>query len=384
MPTATCYSCCVVVNNSRSFSVCDLSFPRSDRAVMSQSHSMKSFCVGCYRLICGGLHTHVRMCIDCNGIVDARISGHIGIVEPRGERNVLRCASCHSHRQENYDDCEDDDGSIIKPYSYDATHLLKHPLKKNIVYSGLEIELGVSSRKEEKASQVISLLGKDYAICKNDGSIQGFEVVTIPATLREHSARLKKLCENRPSGLHAWSDSSCGIHIHLSKAPIPASTLVKMQYFVNNSWNKNFMIGLAGRESTRYAPYIDPGLFGFKQYYRGDRHSKRYGDLVKLEHYKNKKLERPRRSFIVRNNETRYSAINLRKANTVEFRIFRSSLKYERIMGYLEFCYALVNFCNEAPLRKGDLTNSKFKTYACQSEYTNLKKLLNKENGNEE
>jgi hypothetical protein len=41
----------------------------------------------------------------------------------------------------------------------------------------------------------------------------------------------------------------------------------------------------------------------------------------------------------------RYEAINLTGNATIEFRVFRGSLKYEAVIAAVEFCHALLEFC---------------------------------------
>ena len=40
----------------------------------------------------------------------------------------------------------------------------------------------------------------------------------------------------------------------------------------------------------------------------------------------------------------RYMAINLQNTETIEIRIFKGSLKYERVLSGIEFCHALVQY----------------------------------------
>jgi hypothetical protein len=46
--------------------------------------------------------------------------------------------------------------------------------------------------------------------------------------------------------------------------------------------------------------------------------------------------------------DTRYTALNLLNAATVEFRIFKGTLKHLEFHAALEFCAALVRYCGNA------------------------------------
>lgn len=369
MPVGRCYACGVDDFHYGSWVIAtDVS--DTSRNLLNQRHSGSNLlCSRCVSQMSSHTHDFLSMCDLCRGIADER-RGHIGAVMLRENGRHL-CNYCNNPRGNSpiaavRARCYD-----IKSYGADATSLLKRPLKENILYSGIEIEVGVYDNKPRKAREVIDLLGEDYAICKRDSSIDGFEIVTIPATRKEHALRLEKLCSNRPSGIKSWSDSTCGMHIHLSNKPISPCSQVKMSYFINNRRNRDFMVKIAGRDSERYAAYDSKSKLAY--YVNPNNHTKSYGELGKLERYKRGLLNRPSRYTVVRWNDERHEALNFHKRSTIEFRIFKSTLRYERIMSNLEFCYALVNFCNVVPLKKDVLTYHNFYDFVQESEYSHLK-----------
>jgi hypothetical protein len=62
-------------------------------------------------------------------------------------------------------------------------------------------------------------------------------------------------------------------------------------------------------------------------------------------------------------NSDRYEALNFNNDKTIEFRLFKGSLKYETIMACLEFTYATWHFCKDAGIDQ--LTTNQFIQFIC-------------------
>jgi hypothetical protein len=160
------------------------------------------------------------------------------------------------------------------------------------------------------AELVMDELPRSYAILKEDGSLNnGFEMVTRPDSLAVHSRILSDVIPNLPSGLRSWDPGTCGIHIHVSRKPLSQLQQGKMLVFINHPDNKGFVEAVAGRDTSHWAS-ISP---------------KKHAEA---------KLTR---------SPQRYSAINL-SANTMEFRIFRGTVKYRHIIRNIEFVDAICDF----------------------------------------
>lgn len=65
-------------------------------------------------------------------------------------------------------------------------------------------------------------------------------------------------------------------------------------------------------------------------------------------------------------NADRYEALNFKNEKTVEFRLFKGSLKYETIMACLEFTYATWFFCRDASTK--NLTTDQFLKFICANQ----------------
>lgn len=103
-------------------------------------------------------------------------------------------------------------------------------------------------------------------MCKSDSSISpsGFETVSIPATLDfwKESALAETLNTMRsaPHNMRSFKHSSCGFHVHVSRAALSVLDLNKIERFVHNPENNDFMKDIAGRGPNTYANY-HPELF---------------------------------------------------------------------------------------------------------------------------
>jgi hypothetical protein len=158
-----------------------------------------------------------------------------------------------------------------------------------------------------------NILG-NYAALKDDGSLSyGIEIATQPASMFEHKARLTRLFANLPRGLRSWRERSCGLHIHVSRSPLSELTIAKTVCFVNANHNRRFIRLIAGRESNSYC-----------------------------------KIETKKLGSAAKYNDDRYEAINLQNDRTIEFRLFKGTLRQASVFKALEFTDALTTYAGKA------------------------------------
>jgi hypothetical protein len=206
----------------------------------------------------------------------------------------------------------------------------------------LEVEGG-----QAKAREALNSLGRDFAICKEDGSLyDGFEIVTAPATLDVQRERWARFFNGAQRGLRSFKTETCGLHVHCSRKPLTDLTVAKTVCFVNAAHNRRFMSVIAGRTSERWAQYKAKKLKDVVTVYRDNVLEDRFapnGTYIGC---------RPTGETILRHsievNESRYEAINLQNRETIEFRIFKGTLKRESLFKAIEFCDALIAFCKPA------------------------------------
>ena len=275
---------------------------------------------------------YFKECASCHGYFDRH--------DVMMALNFTYCKSCF---QKNYQVCSR--CSVISPTGT-MTHITHgtrpicdncyniygeigdHTNKPKIVFHGkgdlfygieLEVQLenGNKEQRGPKAKEVLDLMGS-FVIVKEDGSLNsngkcGFEICSQPASKEEHYVRWGKFFDKLPTNLMSYKSGDCGLHIHCSRKPLSLLTIAKAVVFVNETSNQPRIETIAGRKANQYTSYA----------------KKKYGCV--------------RRKDLTRND--RYEAINLTNRDTIEFRIFRGTLKRESFFKALEFCDSLLHFC---------------------------------------
>jgi hypothetical protein len=270
------------------------------------------------------------------------------------------------------DDDEDGDSEPQDLMSY-STNVLRHISSDANIQSskfgnftmGVELEMCAGSRSsvDEAVADVRARLGEDYIICKSDGSLpnDGFEIVTAPRGLDEHIRRFKAW-DVKPT-YRAWNAKQCGLHVHMDSRAFTQMTLGKFLMFINADCNADFIRSLAGRhpkiddQARSYCAAEDQSIItdplkavkgkGANRYRMVNVTNMDQGELVRLGL-----------------NWRQYDTSG-RKFNTVELRIFRASLKKERLLAQIEFAHAAVMFVRAASYR--DLTEGTFKGWLAKS-----------------
>lgn len=198
-------------------------------------------------------------------------------------------------------------------------------------FFGLELEYEYcdDSSFDERENTSEAFHEVQCAFC-HDGSLNdGGEVKTPPCSfeyLMESSLLedIVGICEN----FNLDSANSAGMHVHVSKAALTPLQISKMRAFICNPANKPFMLFIAGRNPERYAALMSEPI-----------------NIVKIPLSKND-IQKGNKSKHSLGGGNRYVALNLRNPLTAEFRIFRSTCSLPRIRANIQFCKALVDFCN--------------------------------------
>lgn len=187
---------------------------------------------------------------------------------------------------------------------------------------GLELEIQNRSGENShnmagRIHEVLNPSGErgEYCYFERDGSIgEGFELITQPAGLDTHRAKLDLFLNNQElkKGLRSHEGGSCGLHIHVGRQYLTQAQIYRAQSFLNDIRNE----GIIKKISRRY----------------GNSYARLNHAMAKL-------------SPIGKNTGERYEALNVTNRDTIEFRIFRGSLRYESVMAALEFVDALLTFC---------------------------------------
>jgi hypothetical protein len=291
------------------------------------------------------------------------------------------CDSClednytYSHSRDTYITTQDyeDDQEEEEDQDPEYEHIGSyHSSKRNLghipssydmrsprVLLGLELEIEVSDDydKDGRAGLLLDNMSDyrdedgirhTYCLMEEDGSLDnGFEMVTAYTGLDVHKAQLQYF-KNRTAGLTSHDTSTCGLHVHVCKSSMTTLHAAKMVLFINDPDNIGLVKAIARRSDASYSKIKNK---------KDDKHW-----LKDSVHSSKDKDEQIRRM-----NSDRYEALNFKNDRTIEFRLFKGTLKYETMIACLEFSFACWHFTASAST--SELTTGKFLEFICMPEH---------------
>jgi len=212
---------------------------------------------------------------------------------------------------------------------YNPPFKIRNHDAKNKLIMGMELEteiyeeedcVGIQTRKFKNFLEKEGIL--DFYHIKGDCSLDyGIELITQPFSLeyiKKNHLLAKTLNELRKRKFDSENESgNAGIHIHIDRSYFSNPDLIKMRLFF--ALNQEYLWRLSGRYSK------DNEYCEYEEY-----------DYYSL-------MDRPLHT-------PKYSALNLGLSNTVEIRIFNSTLNYKRIMGYFEFVESICKYVKETSI----------------------------------
>jgi hypothetical protein len=223
------------------------------------------------------------------------------------------------------------------------------------VLLGLELEMEVQDDydKDSRAGVILESISDfrdedgirhTYCLMEEDGSLDnGFEMVTAYTGLDVHKNQLQYF-KQKTRGLTSHNTSTCGLHVHVCKSSMTTLHGAKLVLFINDPANAELVKAIARRDASGYAKF---------QNKKEDKHWLK--DSVHSSKHKADQL--------CRLNSDRYEALNFRNEKTVEFRLFKGTLKYETMVSCLEFAFACWHFTASAST--SELTTGKFLEFIC-------------------
>lgn len=249
------------------------------------------------------------------------------------DRHYTTCAQCsrtiHSGSTYYVDEDEEDplcydcfiqadSTGVICDYSYKPESIF---YGEGPLYLGVELELDEGGCSSANAKEILNLANREdeRVYCKHDGSLtDGFEIVTHPLTLRYHQTQMpweSILKKAATLGYLSHQANTCGLHVHVSRSALGATeeerdaTISRILYFFEKHWEELLKFSRRSqRQLERWA-----ARYGYKDQ-----------PMEILEHAK----EGCRSS--------RYTSVNLQNHSTIEFRIFRGTLKYNTLIATLQ------------------------------------------------
>ncbi len=273
---------------------------------------------------------YTTVCDRCEEIVwddDVHTDEYTCLCHHCFENYYTRCEECdriiHNDDAYEYDDCyychecyqNIRRNAPIHEYGYKPTPIFYGDSNR---YFGVELEIDGAGKDDDYAEELLTIAnGSDEHIyIKSDGSLDdGMEIVTHPMTLEFH----KDFCWNEIMkkavylGYRSHQTSTCGLHVHVNKDSLADDceeqdeVISRILYFVEHHWNE--MLKFSRR--SEYAMNRWAARYGYENSPKAimDKAKKNYG---------------------------RYVAVNLCNYHTIEFRLFRGTLKYNTLIATLE------------------------------------------------
>lgn len=274
---------------------------------------------------------------------------HSDYVYYRESRDACYCEGCDPGEDE-----DEDDGRALYSYTTKIERVKSVILQRGVRYFGLEVEMEFPGQdRSDTCEWALDNIPDLYTLCifKEDGSINhGAELVTIPQTLDDwrEANPLQDLCNNSHWRRIAKSHNTttCGLHIHVSRNTVPEPTIAKLIVLMNDDSMRDLVTLIARRAPTSTYCLAQKKKWLSDTNYLWQRAVDNHGlpdAKAKLPHY-----VRPTRDICKRQygQHGRYTPVNLTD-HTLEFRIFRGTLRWETILASIEFCDAVIAYCQQ-------------------------------------
>ena len=298
--------------------------------------------------ICMRCSEHYYICEDCDAILT--------------ENSAIYCS--HDDRYYCQSCFEEHSFAYIEEYSYKPEPIFLGSSDDNL-YLGIELEVDRGKNLYSATRQITQNF--EYVYLKHDGSLShiGFEIVSHPATLDYHINEfgwdeIMDICTD--NGYRSHDTSTCGLHIHMSREFLGNNeterdlNIAKLIILFDRWWDK-YIVPFSRRNIDTIARWADkPSL----ECLNTDTESE-IVDKVKC--YKTR---------------GRYKAINLENEDTIEFRLFRGTLKLNTFIASLQFVVSITQFAKT--VRLNDIFTAKWSDVFLHTEYSELKEYLTSKN----
>jgi hypothetical protein len=314
--------------------------------------SEKLYCEECGAYL-GGTTTHIFdervMCADCfhrlTTVCDC-CSDRIWCSDAEGNDHITLCHYCYDNQfttcescgllirtdEAHYDDSDypycdacyrEYKDRPIKEYGYKPSPIF---YGEGNFFMGIELEIDEGGEIESHAERIQDIANAEYShlYCKHDGSLNdGFEIVSHPMTLDYH---LHKMCWNDilhtavELGYSSHNSGSCGLHIHCNRSAFGVEyddqelVIGRIVYFTEKHWD----------ELVKFSRRTPRTL---------NRWAARYATISSTT---KETYEKAKNRYL-----GRYVAVNLENEQTIEFRMFRGTLRYRTFVATLQLVHEI-------------------------------------------
>lgn len=296
-------------------------------------------CTDCYE-------RHATTCDRCGEVIwtdDSYGDEYTTLCQRCYENHYTRCSCCDAllheddaYHLDGYDYCSEcyhdevDKNHSIHDYGFKPEPVFYGDSKR---YFGIELEIDGAGKDCDNSDEILAIANKDeeHIYIKGDGSLDdGMELVTHPMSLDYHkNYQWEEIMKKAISlGYRSHQTSTCGLHIHVNRSCLGEThdeqedVISRILFFVETHW----------AELLR---------FSRRSEYSMNRWAARYG----YEKSGREILDKAKKG-----NNGRYAAVNLMNWATIEFRLFRGTLKYNTLIAAIE----LVNEICDLAIRLTD------------------------------
>ncbi|MEA5010991.1 MAG: amidoligase family protein [Angelakisella sp.] len=324
------------------------------------------------------------LCYDCaeeHTTICSRCDDRIWSEDDCGNDDIILCSHC---RDQYYTTCEhcgyllsynsayypDDDDEY--PYCYECyqeqtrhTYLHEYGYRPEPLfhgngnrYFGVELEIddgGKGSNNARLISEVANATESNIYI-KTDGSLDdGMEIVTHPMTMEYHRQQMpwREIAEKALElGYYSHRTDTCGLHVHVNRTSfgetreIQDECISRVLFVVERFWEELL------RFSRRTQSQVN-------------RWAARYG-------YKS--CPKEILEHVQKNYAGRYTCVNLLNYDTIEFRMFRGTLKVNTILATIELVDEICTLANN--LCDTELTDLSWPDFVSRIDATEKPKLI--------
>ena len=283
-------------------------------------------------------------CSHCGETIwlrDACTDNRITLCHDCLSNDYCRCSECNIFVPSD-DAWYDNDDTPYCPDCYEANH--EHSIHNygykpqpfffgdGALYMGVELEIDRGGELEASAETLLSVANAyhDHLYIKRDGSIHdGFECVSHPMTLDYHISKMPWadiMSKAISLGYRSHNTDTCGLHIHVNRSFFGELTedrefpIGRVVFFVEKHWN----------ELVRFSRRTPDNLYRWANKYAT------ISDSIRDTYDKAKQKTC-----------SRYVAVNLENRNTIEFRLFRGTLRYKTFIAALQLVDEICRTCTK-------------------------------------
>lgn len=234
----------------------------------------------------------------------------------------VHCDDCYEYFCEDCNcDCGMSDSGQVHGYYWNPPEFIKHG-DRGAAHFGIELEIG--GYESDIVAAVNEIDGmEEYIYMKEDGTVDGVEIISMPMTLEFHQSFGwdELLAELRRRGCR--TEDEYGMHIHIDRRAFRHPGTGRHSHTHAYRWMK---FTYRNAEWVRVVSRRSSFWGEFRHLGRGDMR---------------------RKSSAYPTSDERRSAINTTKGGTYELRTGRSTLSYRKFLALVEFAAASVEYTRQ-------------------------------------